>query len=102
MSRKTETPKPPAEKIMEILRRRTRKPHSAEEKIRIVLEGRLPVKRTLEKPGIPRSTFHRWHARCRAFGEAPGLILREPIGMIRRPGVAGMMARAVASSRAWM
>ena len=39
MRRKTETTKPAAEKVVRDIRRRTRKLHSAEEKIRIVLEG---------------------------------------------------------------
>ncbi len=39
MRQKPGTQKPPAEKIMKDIRRRTRKQHSAEEKIRIGLEG---------------------------------------------------------------
>ncbi|MCA0942872.1 IS3 family transposase, partial [Salipiger pacificus] len=39
MRQKPETPKPSAEKVVKDIRRRTRKQHSAEEKIRIVLEG---------------------------------------------------------------
>ena len=39
MRQKHGTQKPPAEKVMKDIRRRTRKQHSAEEKIRIVLEG---------------------------------------------------------------
>jgi transposase len=37
MRRKTETTKPPAEKVVKDIRRRIRKKHSAKEKIRIVL-----------------------------------------------------------------
>lgn len=39
MRRKTKTTKPPAEKVVQDIRRRTRKHRSAEEKIRIVLDG---------------------------------------------------------------
>ncbi len=45
--------------------------------IRLVEGSHLPAKRTLEKLGIPRSTFHRWYARWQAFGEA-GLEDRRP------------------------
>lgn len=38
MRQKHGTQKPPAEKVMKDIRRRTRKQHPAEEKIRIVLE----------------------------------------------------------------
>ena len=45
--------------------------------IRLVEGSHLPAKRTLERLGVPRSTFHRWHARWQAFGEA-GLEDRRP------------------------
>ena len=54
--------------------------YPASEKLEIIrlIEGsHLPAKRTLEKLGIPRSTFHRWYARWRMFGEA-GLEDRRP------------------------
>jgi len=45
--------------------------------IRLVEGSHLPIKRTLDKLGIPRSTFHRWCDRYAAFGEA-GLKDRRP------------------------
>ena len=36
--------------------------------IRLVEQSHLPVKRTLEKLGIPRSTFYRWCDLCQAGG----------------------------------
>ena len=45
--------------------------------IRLVEGSHLPIKRTREKLGIPRSTFHRWYDRYRALGEA-GLEDRRP------------------------
>lgn len=39
MRQRSGTAKPPAEKVVKDIRRRTRKQHSAEEKIRVVLEG---------------------------------------------------------------
>ena len=59
-------------------RRRMRYPASEKpEIIRLVEGSHLPMKRTLDKLGIPRSTFHQWCARCHAFGEA-GLADRRP------------------------
>src|ERR1700716_4076615 len=83
MRQQTRPSKEPAEKVVQDIRRATRKHYSAEEKIRIVLEGlrgedsiaelcrswrssgsssnpHLPVRRVLERIGIPRSTFYRW------------------------------------------
>ena len=45
--------------------------------IRLVERSHLPVKRTLDKLGIPRNTFHRWYDRYQALGEA-GLEDRKP------------------------
>ena len=36
----------------------------------LVERPHLPVRRTVDKLGIPPSTFYRWYARYRAFGEA--------------------------------
>ncbi len=38
--------------------------------IRLVERSHLPVRRTLEKLGIPRTTFYRWYDRYQAVGEA--------------------------------
>jgi putative transposase len=54
--------------------------HPASEKLEIIrlVEGsHLPAKRTLDRLGIPRTTFHRWYDRCVALGEA-GLEDRKP------------------------
>jgi transposase InsO family protein len=45
--------------------------------IRLVERSHLPAKRTLEKFGIPRTTFYRWYDRYQALGEA-GLEDRSP------------------------
>ena len=36
--------------------------------IRLVEKSHLPVRRTLDKLGIPSTTFYRWYDRYRAFG----------------------------------
>ena len=52
-------------------RRRMRYPASEKlEIIRLVEQSHLPVKRTLGKLGIPRTTFYRWFDRYIALGEA--------------------------------
>ena len=38
--------------------------------IRLVEQSHLPVKRTLAKLGIPKTTFYRWYDRYQMFGEA--------------------------------
>jgi len=36
--------------------------------IRLVEQSHLPAKRTLDKLGIPRTTFYRWYDRYQVFG----------------------------------
>lgn len=63
MRRKTETTKPPAEKVVKDIRRRTRKQHSAEEKIRIVLEGlrgEESIAELCRREGIATSLYYGW------------------------------------------
>ena len=46
--------------------------YSATEKleiIRLVERSHLPAKQTLDKLGIPRTTFYRWYAHYRAGGQ---------------------------------
>jgi transposase-like protein len=43
--------------------------------IRLVEQSHLGIRPTLEKLGIPKTTFYRWYDRYRAFGEA-GLVDR--------------------------
>jgi putative transposase len=38
--------------------------------IRLVEKFNLPVRRTLDKLGIPSTTFYRWYDRYQAFSEA--------------------------------
>ncbi len=45
--------------------------------IRLVERSHLPVRRTLEKLGIPRTAFYRWYDRYQSVGEA-GLEDRSP------------------------
>jgi len=63
MRQKPETQKPPADKVMRDIRRRTRKQHSAEEKIRIVLEGLRgedSIAELCRREGIATSLYYKW------------------------------------------
>src|SRR5215218_3642476 len=55
--------KPPAERVVRDIRRRTRKQHSAEEKIRVVLEGlhgEESIAALCRREGIAESLYHAW------------------------------------------
>src|SRR3712207_9169531 len=55
--------KPPAERVVRDIRRRTRKQHSAEEKIRIVLEGlrgEESIAALCRREGIAESLYYTW------------------------------------------
>ena len=56
-------PKAPAERVVRDIRRATRKQHSAEEKIRIVLEGLRgedSIAELCRREGIPSNVYYRW------------------------------------------
>ena len=62
--------KPSAESAVRDIRRRTRRQYSAEEKIRIVLEGlrgEIPVSELARREGIAPTVYYRW---SKAFLEA--------------------------------
>ena len=63
MRRKSGTPKATAERVVKDIRRRTRKHHSAEEKIRIVLEGlrgEESIAELCRREGIATSLYYSW------------------------------------------
>ena len=63
MRQKPGTPKPSAEKVLKDIRRRTRKQHSAEEKIRIVLDGlrgEASIAELCRREGIATSLYYSW------------------------------------------
>ena len=72
MSRKTETTKPPAEKVVKDIRLGTRKRHSAEEKIRIGPEGLRGEERIAELcrcEGIATNRYYGWSKEFLEAGE---------------------------------
>ncbi len=63
MRQKPGPQKPSAEKVVKDIRRRTRKQHSAEEKIRIVLEGlrgEVTIAELCRREGIATSLYYSW------------------------------------------
>ncbi len=63
MRQKPKTVKEPAEKVVRDIRRRTRRKHSTEEKIRIVLEGLRgedSIAALCRREGIAESLYYSW------------------------------------------
>ena len=63
MRHKPGAQKPSAEKVVKDIRRRTRKQHSAEENIRIVLEGlrgEVTIAELCRREGIATSLYYSW------------------------------------------
>ena len=63
MRQQTRSPKEPAEKVVQDIRRATRKHYSAEEKIRIVLEGLRgedSIAELCRREGIVQNLYYRW------------------------------------------
>ncbi len=63
MRQKSGPSKPPAETVVKDIRRRTRKQHSAEEKIRVVLEGLRgedSIAELCRREGIATSLYYSW------------------------------------------
>jgi transposase-like protein len=77
--------KPPAEQVVRDIRRATRKQHSAEEKIRIVLEGlrgEESIAALCRREGIAESLYYSWTLLCsvkrlREFGPAASVWRRD-------------------------
>ena len=63
MRHQTRASKEPAEKVVQDIRRATRKHYSAEEKIRIVLEGLRgedSIAELCRREGIAQNLYYRW------------------------------------------
>ena len=63
MSYKAKTPETPSEKLVRDIRRVTRKQYSAEEKIRIVLDGlrgEATISELCRREGIAESLYYSW------------------------------------------
>ena len=63
MSQKSDSPKPSSERLVKDIRRATRRHHSAEEKIRIVLDGlrgEHSIAELCRREGIAESLYYTW------------------------------------------
>jgi transposase len=63
MNKKSGPDKAPAEQVIKDIRRQTRRPYSAEEKIRIVLEGlrgEESIAEICRREGIASSMYYAW------------------------------------------
>ena len=63
MRQKSSTPKTPSERLVQSIRRATRKQYSAEEKIRIVLSGLRgedSIAELCRREGIVQNLYYRW------------------------------------------
>ncbi len=63
MSQKSDSPKPSSERLVKDIRRATRRQHSAEEKIRIVLDGlrgEHSIAELCRREGIAESLYYTW------------------------------------------
>ncbi len=63
MRMKPETPEPSADRVVRDIRRKTRKRHSTEEKIRIVLDGLRgedSIAELRRREGISQSLYYSW------------------------------------------
>ena len=75
MRQQTRPLKEPAEKVVQDIRRATRKHYSAEEKIRIVLEGLRgedSIAELCRREGIAQNLYYRWSRLPGGWKEAPG------------------------------
>src|SRR5438045_9743321 len=72
MRQKSETPKVSSEQIVKDIRRATRKHYSAEDKIRIVLDGlrgEYSIAELCRREGIAESLYYSWSKECLGSGK---------------------------------
>ena len=102
MSQKSGTPKKSSERIVKDIRRATRKQYSAEEKIRIVLDGlrgEHSIAELCRREGIAESLYYTWSKR-RLAGDTARAATSGEVKELRReagnaePGAAGLEARS--------
>ena len=101
MRQRSGTAKPPAEKVVKDIRRRTRKQHSAEEKIRVVLEGlrgEESIAELCRREGTATSLYYSWSKEFLEAGKKrlAGDTAREATS----PEVKGLRAEAAALKEA--
>ena len=88
MRQKSGTPKPSADRVVRDIRRKTRKRHSVEEKIRIVLSGLRgedSIAELCRREGIAQSPYYSWSKEFLEAAEWPTGILA--VYIIARPSI---------------
>src|SRR5258705_4796528 len=96
MSQKTEVTKPSSEKVIQDIRRVTRKQYGAEEKIRIVLDGlrgEESIAALCHREGIAESLYYNW---SKEFLEAG----KKRLAVTRRVPPPATRSRSFAARRA--
>ena len=87
MKQKSGPGKAPAEQVLKDIRRQTRRQYSAEEKIRIVLEGlrgEENISELCRREGIAASMYYGWsRSSCRPASADWPVTLREPQHLAR-------------------
>jgi transposase len=101
MRSKPGTPKVAAEKVVRDIRRKTRKHHSAEEKIRIVLEGLRgedSIAALCRREGIAESLYYAWSKEFLEAGKKR--LAGDTTRQATSPEVKGLRAEAAALKEA--
>ena len=98
MRQQTRPLKEPAEKVVQDIRRATRKHYSAEEKIRIVLEGLRgedSIAELCRREGIAQNLYYRWSkdfleaGKKRLAGDTARAATSDEVNDLRREAMAG-------------
>jgi len=103
MRQQTRPLKEPAEKVVQDIRRATRKHYSAEEKIRIVLEGLRgedSIAELCRREGIAQNLYYRWSkdfleaGKKRLAGDTARAATSDEVNDLRREAMAYARVRA--------
>ena len=101
MRQQTRASKEPAEKVVQDIRRATRKHYSAEEKIRIILEGLRgedSIAELCRREGIAQNLYYRWSKDFLEAGKSAWLAIQPGPPPRTRSTICGVRPRR---SRRW-
>ena len=87
--------KDPAEKVVRDIRRKTRRKHSTEEKIRVVLEGlrgEESIAALCRREGIAESLYYSWSKEFLEARETYGIPQTDSTGFASQAGLAGRLS----------
>ena len=100
------TGRPSSEKIIRDIKRNTRKQYSAEEKIRIVLDGvrgEDSIAQLCRREGIAQSLYYKWSKDFMQAGKKrlAGDIVRQATSDVTRFGVKPEISKRLSPSKRW-